>query len=96
MSCCVVSVRRIVVGMLLYLAGNTRPDIAFVVRQCARFLRRPMKSHEDAVKRIVRYLIGMKDKGCSLRHARILCWKHMQTRILRDFGMWRIHRIQPV
>ena len=52
-----------VVGMLLYLAGNTRPDIAFAVHQCARFSHRPMKCHEDAVKRIVRYLIGTKEKG---------------------------------
>ena len=52
-----------VIGMLLYLAGNTRPDIAFAVHQCARFSHRPMKCHEDAVKRIVRYLIGTKEKG---------------------------------
>ena len=49
--------------MLLYLAGNTRPDIVFVVHQCARFSHRPMKCHEDAVKRIVRYLIGTKERG---------------------------------
>jgi hypothetical protein len=52
-----------VVGMLLYLAGNTRPDIAFAVHQAARFSHKPMKVHEDAVKRIVRYLIGTKDEG---------------------------------
>ena len=42
-----------VVGMLLYLAGNTRPDIAFAVHQAARFSHKPIKVHEDAVKRIV-------------------------------------------
>jgi len=52
-----------VVGMLLYLAGNTRPDIAFAVHQAARFSHKPMKVHEDAVKRIARYLIGTKDEG---------------------------------
>ena len=51
--------------MLLYLAGNTRPDIAFAVHQAARFSHKPMKVHEDAVKRIVRYLIGTKEEGLS-------------------------------
>ena len=54
-----------VVGMLLYLAGNTRPDIAFAVHQAARFSHKPMKVHEDAVKRIVRYLTGTKEEGLS-------------------------------
>ena len=54
---------RAVVGMLLYLASNTRPDIAFSVNQCARFSHRPKKYHEDAVKRIIRYLKGTQDKG---------------------------------
>ena len=44
-----------VVGMLLYLAGNTRPDIAFAVNQAARFSHILMQCHEDAMKRIVRY-----------------------------------------
>ena len=56
-----------VVGMLLYLAGNTRPDIAFAVHQCARFSHRPLRVHEDAVKRIVRYLVGTADKGLIFR-----------------------------
>ena len=51
------------VGMLLYLANNTRPDIAFAVHQCARFTHSPRQSHGKAVKRIVRYLQGTKDKG---------------------------------
>ena len=53
----------LVVGMLLYLVGNTRLDIAFAVHQCAWFSHCPMKCHEDAVNRIVRYLIGTKERG---------------------------------
>ena len=52
-----------VVGMLLYLATNTRPDIAFAVSQVARFNAAPKKSHASAVKTIVRYLARTHDKG---------------------------------
>ena len=52
-----------VVGMLLYLAGKTWSDIAFDVHQAAQFSHRPMQYHEDAVKRIVRYLIRTNDEG---------------------------------
>ena len=45
------------VGMLLYISSNTRPDIQFAVHQVARFTHSPRKSHAQAVKRIVRYLI---------------------------------------
>ena len=52
-----------VIGMLMYLASNSRPDIAFAVHQCARFTHAPRASHEQAVKRILRYLIGTKSRG---------------------------------
>ena len=39
-----------VVGMLLYLAGHSRPDIAYAVHQCARFSSSPKQSHAEAVK----------------------------------------------
>ena len=32
---------RSIVGMLLYLAGSTRPDIAYAVHQCATFSHQP-------------------------------------------------------
>ena len=54
---------RSIVGMLLYLSTNTRPDIAFAVSQVARFSNNPKQSHATAIKTIVRYLIGTKDKG---------------------------------
>lgn len=52
-----------VVGMLNYLANNTRPDISYATHQCARFTHNPKKSHGMAVKHIIRYLSGTKDKG---------------------------------
>ena len=54
---------RSIVGMLLYLSTNTRPDIAFAVSQVARFSHRPRKSHATAVKTIIRYLAGSLDQG---------------------------------
>jgi len=52
-----------IVGMLLYLSTNTRPDIAFAVSQVARFSYSPKQSHASAVKQIVRYLSRTWDKG---------------------------------
>ena len=54
---------RSVIGMLIYLARNTCPDIEYAVHQCARFQLNPKKAHENAVKRIGRYLLGTRDKG---------------------------------
>ena len=54
---------RSIVGMLLYLSSNTRPDISFAVSQVARFCHNPRKSHASAVKMIVRYLAGTVDQG---------------------------------
>jgi hypothetical protein len=39
------------------------PNIAFAVSQAARFSNDPKQSHASAVKTIVRYLVGTKDKG---------------------------------
>ena len=55
-----------IVGMLLYLAGHTRPDIAYSVSQVARFMFCPKRSHEQALKMIGRYLIGTMDRGMIL------------------------------
>ena len=54
---------RQAVGLLTYLQGTTRPDIAMAVHQCARFSINPMLSHERAIKRIGRYLLGNKNRG---------------------------------
>ena len=55
-----------VVGMLVYLAQHSIPDIAYAVHQCARFMHAPRKSHVIGIKQILRYLQGIKDKGLIL------------------------------
>jgi hypothetical protein len=52
-----------VVGMLMYLGTNSRPDIAFSVNQCARHTHNPRDSHAKAVKHICRYLKGTATRG---------------------------------
>ena len=54
---------RAAIGMLTYLTGSVRPDIAMAVHQCAHFSSNPMRSQEQAVMRIGRYLLSSKDKG---------------------------------
>jgi hypothetical protein len=56
-----------IVGMMLYLSTNTRPDISFAVSQVARFNHSPKKSHATAIKTIVRYLHRTSDKGTIVR-----------------------------
>ena len=41
-----------VVGMMMYLAANSHPDIAFAVHQCAHFTHCPRASHERALKQV--------------------------------------------
>ncbi len=56
-----------VVGMLLYLSGHIRPDLAYSVSQVARFMFNPKHLHKIAIKQIGRYLIGTKDKGMIIK-----------------------------
>ena len=50
------------VGSLMYAMIATRPDIAFVVGVVSKFLSNPGKKHWEAVKMILRYLCGTKNK----------------------------------
>jgi hypothetical protein len=49
---------RDVVGSLLWLAGQTRPDIQFPVSVLTRFMQKPGLEHWKAAKRVLRYLRG--------------------------------------
>jgi hypothetical protein len=51
-----------IVGILLYLLTNTRPDIPFIVSQVTHFSYSPKQSHASAVKQIVCYLSHTWDK----------------------------------
>jgi hypothetical protein len=50
------------VGSLRYVT-HTRPDLAFSVGYVSRFMQRPTTEHQQAVKRIVRYVAGTLDHG---------------------------------
>ena len=51
-----------IIGMLMYLANITRPDIAHAVHACARYTHSPKNSPPTAVKHIVRYVKGTHEK----------------------------------
>jgi hypothetical protein len=50
------------VGSLRYLV-HTRPDLAFSVGYVSRFMQRSTTEHQQAVKRIIRYVVGTLDHG---------------------------------
>ena len=52
-----------VIGMVLYLSSNTRPDIYFAVNQCAMLTHNTKVEHDTDLKRICQYLQGTKDNG---------------------------------
>jgi hypothetical protein len=51
------------IGALMYLANNSRPDIAFAVNLLARYSAAPTKRHWTGIKNIFRYLNGTRDLG---------------------------------
>jgi len=54
---------RTVIGKLNYLERGSRSDISYATHQCARFCSDPKRPHVEAVRWLVRYLIGTRDKG---------------------------------
>jgi hypothetical protein len=53
---------RRLVGSIRYLT-HTRPDLTFSVGYISRFMQRPTTEHQQAVKRIIRYVAGTLDHG---------------------------------
>lgn len=52
---------RKAVGLLMYAAMGTRPDVMFAVTALSQFMQNPGHAHWDTVKRILRYLKGMRE-----------------------------------
>ena len=76
------------VGMLQYLAQNSRPDIALAVNQVSRFTHDPRLVHEVAVKRICRYLKQTRLEGLTFTPTNAL---HMDCYVDADFaGLWNV------
>jgi hypothetical protein len=77
-----------VIWMFLYLASNSRPDIAFAVHQCARFTHCANSEHEVAVKRITRYLKATRDFGFIMKPKKDL---RLDLYANADFaGLWNV------
>ena len=77
-----------VVGMLMYLTGNTRPDITFAVHQCARHCHDPKEIHGKYLKQIGRYLRGTKERGIVLKPIKVE-ELHLECFADADFaGLW--------
>ena len=57
---------RSLVGSLLCIAKQTRPDIIWTVNVLSRFMEQPSNSHWLAGKRVLRYLQATNHSSCSL------------------------------
>ncbi|MBW0584963.1 hypothetical protein O181_124678 [Austropuccinia psidii MF-1] len=50
------------IGSINYPAHNTRPDVMFTINQLSKHLIKPNQCHWNALKHLLRYLNGTKDK----------------------------------
>lgn len=57
---------RSIVGSLQYLAF-TRPDIMYAVNRLSQFMHQPIECHWQAVKRVIRYLVGTQSHGIYMK-----------------------------
>ena len=51
---------RSIIGLLNYISGSSRPDIAYAAHLAAIFSANPKASHDKGVKRVIKYLEGTK------------------------------------
>ena len=60
------------IGILMYISSNAQPEIQFLVHQCGRFSHVPWANHEEAIKHICRYFLGVKGNGLTFQPNTIL------------------------
>ncbi len=60
------------IGMLLYLAGHSQPDIAYALNGCARYMFCAKHSHVVAIKQIWRYLKATQNREIVLNPSKEL------------------------
>jgi hypothetical protein len=53
---------RELIGLLMYIANGTRPDICYAVNMLAQVANNPGHIHWEAAKRVVRYLKGTRER----------------------------------
>jgi hypothetical protein len=61
-----------VIGVLMYLTNNTRPDITFTMNYLVRHNTAPTMCHWNDIKNILRYLVGTIDFGLYFQKTKIL------------------------
>ena len=76
------------IGMLLYLSSNSRPDVAYAVNQAAKFTHCAKLSHKVAIKRIGQYLKATQNRGLVIHSGTKL---NLEMFADADFaGLWNI------
>src|SRR6266481_9132046 len=58
------------IGSLMYVAIQTRPDIAFAVQHLSQYTSHPAQEHWATVKRVLQYLKGTRDEGIVYKRAK--------------------------
>ena len=66
-----------VIGILLYLSSNFRPDITFAVHQASQFMHCAKQSCEKAIIKIGQYLRITKTKGLWINQSKDTFWSQI-------------------
>lgn len=79
---------RAIIGRLIYLAGSTRPDIAYTVSNLSRFNSKPHKTHMESAVRVLKYLKGTINHSIVYRKTGMELYGHCDA----DWGNCKIDR----
>jgi len=71
------------VGSLMYLTA-TRPDLAFVVSLISKFMERPTELHQQAVKRVLRYIKGQLSWESLTKKVKKRNWQPTRTATMQE------------